>query len=153
MENIVIGLNHVVVNLCQMLAILVIAIGISKSLIIFIKDALFGAKAAQSIRESRLELGHSFSLGLSFLIGSSILKTTIAPTWNDIGQLTAIIAIRTLLNYFLLRDIATLSTANGEEKNDSVSPVLGTVGNVDRAKRRRPKRRKPAAAKTREEEG
>jgi len=33
------------------------------------------------------------------------LKTTIAPTWNDIGQLAAIIAIRTALNYFLVKDI------------------------------------------------
>ena len=43
--------------------------------------------------------------GLGFLIGGSILNTTIAPTWNDIGQLASIIAIRTILNYFLLRNI------------------------------------------------
>ena len=42
---------------------------------------------------------------LAFLIGTSILKTAFAPTWNDIGQLAAIIAIRTTLNYFLLRSI------------------------------------------------
>jgi uncharacterized membrane protein len=44
-------------------------------------------------------------LGLAFLIGASILKTIIAPTWNDIGQLAAIIGIRTALNYFLLKDV------------------------------------------------
>ncbi|MBU0677226.1 MAG: DUF1622 domain-containing protein [Verrucomicrobia bacterium] len=56
-----------------------------------------------------MELGHSFSLGLGFLIGASILNTTIAPTWNDIGQLAAIIAIRTILNYFLLKEIAGIA--------------------------------------------
>ena len=74
-------------------------------------------------------MGYSFSLGLSFLVGGSILKTTIAPTWNDIGQLAAIIrpslkieelmnlrgfrfyfqnrsiAIRKVLNYLLLQAI------------------------------------------------
>ncbi|RMF24300.1 MAG: DUF1622 domain-containing protein, partial [Cyanobacteria bacterium J083] len=40
-----------------------------------------------------------------FLIGASILKTTISPTWNDIGQLAAIIILRTMLNYLLLRAI------------------------------------------------
>lgn len=81
------------------------AVGIAKSMYIYIKDAVFGARAAIAIQESRLELEHSFSLGLGFLIGGSILNTTIAPTWNDIGQLASIIAIRTILNYFLLRNI------------------------------------------------
>ena len=50
-------------------------------------------------------MGYFFSLGLSFLIGASILKTSLAPTWNDIGQLGAIIVLRTTLNYLLLRAI------------------------------------------------
>ena len=101
-------LNNVVVGFCQILAMLVISIGIVKALIIFIKDALFGKKASIAIKESRMELGHSFSLGLGFLIGASILRTTLAPTWNDIGQLATIIAIRTALNYFLLVEIDKL---------------------------------------------
>ena len=54
---------------------------------------------------SRIKLGHSLSLGLEFLIGADILKTAVAPTWNDIGQLAAIIAIRTVLNFFLMREL------------------------------------------------
>ncbi len=99
------GINDVIVHFCQLLAMFVISIGVVKALIVFVKDALFGGKAGEAIQESRLELGHSFSLGLGFLIGASILKTTVAPTWNDIGQLASIILIRTVLNFFLLRDI------------------------------------------------
>jgi len=105
MEHYVVIINSFVVSLCQLAAILVIVVGIAKSLSIYIKDALFGTHSMAAIQESRLELGHSFSLGLGFLIGGSILKTTLAPTWNDIGQLTAIIAIRIILNYFLLKNI------------------------------------------------
>lgn len=105
MEEVAVALNGVVVFVCQVLAIFVISIGIIKALVIYVKDALFGQEAMLAINESRLELGHAFSLGLGFLIGSSILKTTIAPTWDDIGQLAAIITIRTALNYFLLKDI------------------------------------------------
>jgi uncharacterized membrane protein len=101
------SVNTFIVNICQLAAILVISVGIVKSLSIYIKDALLGIRSAAAIQESRLELGHAFSLGLGFLIGASILKTTIAPTWNDIGQLATIIAIRTILNYFLLRNIDT----------------------------------------------
>lgn len=105
MDQFVRLLNDGVVNLCQILAMFVIVIGVVKAMIIFIKDALFGLKASIAINESRLELGHTFSLGLGFLIGASILKTTLAPTWNDIGQLASIIAIRTILNYFLLKEV------------------------------------------------
>jgi len=108
MSEIINSINSIVVYICQILAMVVILIGILKSLIIYIKDALIGKKAFKALKESRLEIGHAFSLGLAFLIGASILKTILAPTWSDIGQLAAIIAIRTGLNFFLLRDIESL---------------------------------------------
>ncbi len=109
MDAVILGINSAVVGTCHVLAMLVIQIGVVKALIIFVKDALFGDKAAAAIQESRLELGHSFSLGLGFLIGASILRTTLAPSWNDIGQLATIIGIRTVLNYFLLHEIERFS--------------------------------------------
>jgi uncharacterized membrane protein len=44
-------------------------------------------------------------LALEFALGADIVRSAIAPTWDDIGQLAAIAAIRTVLNYFLERDI------------------------------------------------
>ena len=44
-------------------------------------------------------------LALEFLLAADILKTAISPTWNDIGQLAAIAAIRTFLNYSLGHDL------------------------------------------------
>lgn len=38
-----------------------------------------------------------------------------APTWNVIGQLAAIVALRTVLNYFLQQEIAR----PGAERNGS----------------------------------
>ncbi|MGZ4675965.1 MAG: DUF1622 domain-containing protein [Acidimicrobiia bacterium] len=52
----------------------------------------------------RLGLGMSLVLGLEFLLGADILRTAVAPTWQEIGQLAAIAAIRTGLNYFLGRE-------------------------------------------------
>ncbi|MCW6038604.1 DUF1622 domain-containing protein [Spirulina subsalsa FACHB-351] len=99
-------LNSTVVSICQLLALLVISVGIIKALTIYLRRALFTWESGQAFQEGRLELGYSFSLGLSFLVGGSILKTTIAPTWNEIGQLAAIIALRTVLNHLLLKAIA-----------------------------------------------
>jgi uncharacterized membrane protein len=44
-------------------------------------------------------------LGLEFALAGDIIRSAIAPTWADIGQLAAIAAIRTFLNYFLTRDL------------------------------------------------
>jgi uncharacterized membrane protein len=44
-------------------------------------------------------------LSLEFLLAADIIRTAIAPTWADIGQLAAIAALRTFLNYFLDKDI------------------------------------------------
>jgi len=89
----------------QLFAIFVIVVGMAKGLVIFVKDSMFQTESKEALRESRMELGHAFSLGLGFLIGASILKTTFAPSWNDIGQLASIIGIRTVLNFFLTREI------------------------------------------------
>lgn len=108
MTEIIILIVNCVSNIAQLTAIIVIVIGMIKAFLIFIKDVFTKQKSRKAIRESRLEIGHSFSLGLSFLIGASILKTTIAPTWTEIGQLASIISIRTIMNYFLMRDIGQI---------------------------------------------
>ncbi len=105
LSNLVRTLNGWVVSLCQLLALFVIVTGIAKALIIYSKYVFSNSSSAIAFQESRLELGYSFSLGLSFLVGGSILRTTVAPSWDDIGQLTAIIALRTVLNYLLLQAI------------------------------------------------
>lgn len=47
-------------------------------------------------------------LALEFALGADIIRTAVAPTWDDIGKLAAIAGIRTVLSFFLERDIDTL---------------------------------------------
>jgi uncharacterized membrane protein len=47
-------------------------------------------------------------LGLELELAADIIRSVVAPTWQDIGKLAAIAAIRTLLNYFLGRDVTEL---------------------------------------------
>lgn len=104
-KAIILYLNGFIVQFCQLLAIIVILCGVVKAMMAFVKDLFLGESSALAIQESRMELGHTFSLGLGFLIGGSILHTTLAPSWQEIGQLASIIAIRTVLNYFLMKEI------------------------------------------------
>src|SRR5680860_782828 len=45
-------------------------------------------------------------LALEFALAADILRTAVAPTWEDIWKLAVIATIRTMLNYFLAKDIA-----------------------------------------------
>lgn len=70
----------------------------------------FGMAAVRERRTAafvsiRLRLGRFLALGLEFQLASDILRTAIAPTLKEIGELAAVAAIRTALNYFLSREI------------------------------------------------
>lgn len=99
------SLNSILIGICQLLALFVIAVGITKALIIFLQDLLLKPQSGEAFQRSRLAMGYAFSIGLSFLVGASILKTMISSQWDDIARLTAIIGVRTILNYLLLRAI------------------------------------------------
>ena len=55
--------------------------------------------------EIRHRFGKWLLLGLEFTLAADILQTAIAPSWEDIGRLAAIAAIRTALNFFLQREM------------------------------------------------
>jgi uncharacterized membrane protein len=77
--------------------------------------------------ELRLALGRSLALSLEFLLGADILRTAVEPSWDEIGRLAAIAAIRTALNFFLQREIAQdarmAAGADGETMRDLLAPA------------------------------
>lgn len=52
----------------------------------------------------RLRLGKWLALALEFALASDLIRTAVSPSWDEIGKLAAIIALRTALNYFLERE-------------------------------------------------
>ena len=67
------------------------------------------AKPFHKRRQVFLRFGVWLLLALEFELAADIVRSAISPTWSDIGQLGAIAAIRTVLNYFLERDIREFS--------------------------------------------
>ena len=53
----------------------------------------------------RLRLARWLAVALEFALAADILRTAIAPGWEEIGKLAAIAALRTALNFFLQREI------------------------------------------------
>jgi uncharacterized membrane protein len=50
-------------------------------------------------------------LALEFALAADLVRTAVAPTWDDIAKLAMIATIRTMLNYFLAKDIASFERA------------------------------------------
>ena len=53
----------------------------------------------------RLQLGRVLALALEFTVASDILRLAVAPSKKDVVILGAVVLLRTLLNYFLEREI------------------------------------------------
>lgn len=93
---------------------LVIGFGIVIAIYQFI--AHFRDQRSGNFNGVRLTLGKYLALALEFQVGADILSTAIAPSWEQIGKLGAIAAIRTLLNYFLTKELE--SERRREEINE-----------------------------------
>lgn len=72
-----------------------------RSLLIFFRRG----SVESATEDIRLRLGRWLVLALEFQVAADILRTAVAPNWNEIGQLAAIIVLRTVLNFFLQKEI------------------------------------------------
>lgn len=105
----IVALSHLV----QVGAALVIAVAVVRAFYAFLRAVWRREAYSLALEESRLALGHSLILSLEFLIAADILRTAVAPSWTDIGQLAAIVAIRTALSYFLSYELERAESRQG----------------------------------------
>lgn len=103
------GLNVIVGYLAvgaEMAAAVVIGCGIVRGIGTYLNQLVSRSRYHIDATENiRLKLGRTLTLGLEFTVASDILRTAVAPTRQDILNLGAIVLLRTLLNYFLEREI------------------------------------------------
>jgi uncharacterized membrane protein len=57
------------------------------------------------MRSVWLQFAHWLVAALTFQLAADIVNTSLAPTWDEVGRLGAIAAIRTFLSYFLDREV------------------------------------------------
>ena len=80
--------------------------GIVVSLLEFLKKEISERSKVIQLNEAiRIKLGSYLVLALEFFIAGDIVKTIITPTWETLGILGAIVVIRTILSYFLTKDL------------------------------------------------
>jgi len=94
----------VLVRLVESAGAIVIFSGAAIAFVRFVVVAVRSRSAADFV-PIRLDLGRFLAIGLEFQLASDILRTAVAPTFLEIGELAAVAAIRTVLNFFLAREI------------------------------------------------
>lgn len=87
------------------MALVLIAVGSVEAFVNGLR-LMLASPSGHERRDVWLRYARWLVAGLTFQLAGDIVETAIAPTWQDIGQLAAIAAIRTFLNYFLERDLA-----------------------------------------------
>ena len=108
------------VRLVEAAGALIIFVGAVIGAVGFVRAAIRSGRDHE-FTQVRLSLGRYLVLGLEFQLASDVLSTAVAPTFEEIGKLAAIAAIRTLLNYFLRKELAA-------ERAEVTSPGNATPG-------------------------
>ena len=98
---ITVNISHAV----EILAAVIIGWAVVKTLITY----FIPIKKRYTAEQVRVQFGSSVAIALELLLGADVLATAVAPSWNDIGQLTAIAILRTTLNYFLSKELKEIS--------------------------------------------
>lgn len=104
MEEIAKQITIYISHALEIIAAIVIAAALGK-LIIRYFQSYTKVKNSLSAMAARINFGSSVAVALELLLGADVLATAVAPTWDEIGKLAAIATIRTLLNYFLEREL------------------------------------------------
>jgi uncharacterized membrane protein len=117
------GFKHFVSTISlavETIAALMISLGAIEAIYGVVIVYLKKGGSRSGLRDVWIHFGVWLMLGLEFELAADIVRTAIAPTWTDIGQLASIGAIRTFLNYFLERDIDALRT---KREGEAISAI------------------------------
>jgi uncharacterized membrane protein len=91
----------------EVVAVLVIAYGAAEATLRLVGRVLARPAVLGRRKEIWLRFAMWLILGLEFELAADVVRTVIAPSWDELGRLGAIAVIRTFLNYFLEKDLET----------------------------------------------
>ena len=93
------------VRCVDIMALVVLFFGTAQAFINGVRVMLSPSATNHQRREVWLQYSRWLIYGLTFQLAADVIETSIAPSWNEIGQLGVIAVIRTFLNFFLEHDI------------------------------------------------
>jgi uncharacterized membrane protein len=114
MEELLTVVANQVALALETVAVVIVAFGALHALVAVLKVLVHGPRATHWGRHIWASFGSSLLGALQFALAADIVRSTISPTWEQIGELAAIAAIRTFLSYFLERDLMEVQRLEAE---------------------------------------
>lgn len=90
----------------EFIGVMVILVGAIRSVYQMSMFIMYNRFSANTIR---LQFGHSVTLGLEFMVGGDIIGSLVKPNYYNLGLLAIIVVIRTVLSYFLNKELEALT--------------------------------------------
>ena len=105
MEEVLLRIASALSLAIEAMAVAIVAYGAFDAFVRLIRAGILGSATHGERKAVWQRFGVWLLLGLEFELAADIIGTVISPTWVDLGELAAIAAIRTFLNYFLEKDV------------------------------------------------
>jgi uncharacterized membrane protein len=93
-----------VVPAIQAVGVVIVLWGVIEALLALARRAvqrLTATHPRKHLGAIRISIGRKMVLSLEFFIASDIIQTVVIPTWESLGMLGGIVAIRTVIAYFI----------------------------------------------------
>ena len=110
--------TNVAVDAIDWLALILIVVGAVEA---FFQGlwTMFSSADGHHQRDVWLRLGRWLVAGLTFQLAADVLETAVTTSWDEVGRLGAIAAVRTFLNYFLEHDLGEVRNRQRPAQRDS----------------------------------
>ena len=106
----------------------VIFVAIVRGFLLYLVDLIRNRGGEVPKEGIRLSLGRSLSLALEFQLGADILGTALDPSLTDLEVLAAIVILRTVLNYFLGKELDEAQRREREAQATAPRVQAGDTG-------------------------
>jgi uncharacterized membrane protein len=103
------------VMIIHAMALLIVAFGTVQAFVRSIRAMFDPSPTGHHFHSGYVQYARWLVGGLTFQLGADIIETAFAPSWDELGRLAAIAAIRTFVNYFLERDMSAAERREAEE--------------------------------------
>lgn len=101
-------LHHSALLLSRLLeaaTLILLAIGASLAFWNMVRGAIEGLPANELSLGVWQGMSRWMMVGLEFLLAADLVSTVVSPSWDELGRLAVIATIRTVLGFFLGRDL------------------------------------------------
>ncbi len=101
------GVLEAVILVISVIGALVVVWGVAEAFLGFVRIKLSWSAGGRDFASEPLRqgLGRHLLLGLEIFIAGDIIASVAGPSWERVGILAAIVAIRTVLSYFLGKEV------------------------------------------------